>query len=85
MKLTIHDIADMLVGIAKPWGKNLKIFTQSYWGKNSEYWLHVYVSPDKEIIEKLLKLQWWNFEESELVEIIPILQSADYERLFKLY
>ena len=40
---------------------------------------------DKEIIEKLLKLQWWNFEESELVEIIPILQSADYERLFKLY
>ena len=40
---------------------------------------------DKEIIEKLLKLQWWNFEESELVEIIPILQSADYERLIKLY
>ena len=51
MKLTIHDIADMLVGIAKPWGKNLKIFSQSYWGKNLEYWLHVYVSPDKEIIE----------------------------------
>ena len=51
MKLTIKDIGYMLVGIAKPWGKNLKIFTQSYWGKNSEYWLHVYVSPDKEIIE----------------------------------
>ena len=51
MKLTIHDIADMLVGIAKPWEKNPKIFSQSYWGKNLEYWLHVYVSPDKEIIE----------------------------------
>ena len=41
----------MLVGIAKPWEKNPKIFSQSYWGKNLEYWLHVYVSPDKEVIE----------------------------------
>lgn len=51
MKLTIADIGYMLVGIAKPWEKNPKIFSQSYWGKNLEYWLHVYVSPDKEIIE----------------------------------
>lgn len=51
MKLTIHDIGYMLVGIAKPWEKNPKIFSQSYWGKNLEYWLHVYFSPDKEIIE----------------------------------
>ena len=51
MKLTIKDIGYMLVGIAKPWEKNPKIFSQSYWGKNLEYWLHVYVSPDKEIIE----------------------------------
>ena len=51
MKLTIHDIADMLVGIAKPWEKNPKIFSQSYCGKNLEHWLHVYVSPDKEVIE----------------------------------
>ena len=51
MKLTIKDIDYMLVGIAKPWEKNPKIFSQSYWGKNLEYWLHVYVSPDKEVIE----------------------------------
>ena len=51
MKLTIADIGYMIVGIAKPWEKNPKIFSQSYWGKNLEYWLHVYVSPDKEIIE----------------------------------
>ena len=51
MKLTIADIGYMLVGIAKPWEKNPKIFSQSYWGKNLEYWLHVYVSPDKEVIE----------------------------------
>lgn len=51
MKLTIKDINYILVGIAKPWEKNPKIFSQSYWGKNLEYWLHVYVSPDKEIIE----------------------------------
>ena len=50
MKLTIKDIDYMLVGIAKPWEKNPKIFSQSYWGKNLEYWLHVYVSPDKEVI-----------------------------------
>ena len=51
MKLTIKDIGYMLVGIAKPWEKNPKIFSQSYWGKKLEYWLHVYVSPDKEVIE----------------------------------
>ena len=51
MKLTIKDIGYMLVGIAKPWEKNPKIFSQSYCGKNLEYWLHVYVSPDKEVIE----------------------------------
>ena len=51
MKLTIKDTDYMLVGIAKPWEKNPKIFSQSYWGKNLEYWLHVYVSPDKEVIE----------------------------------
>ena len=51
MKLTIHDIEYILVGIAKPWEKNPKIFSQSYWGKNLEYWLHIYVSPDKEITE----------------------------------
>ena len=51
MKLTIKDTDYMLVGIAKPWEKNPKIFSQSYWGKNLEYWLHVYVSPDNEVIE----------------------------------
>lgn len=51
MKLTINNINYMLVGIAKPWEKNPKIFSESYWGKNLEYWLHVYVSPDKEVIE----------------------------------
>ena len=51
MKLTIHDIGYMLVGIAKPWEKNHKVFSQSYWGKDLKYWLHIYVSPDKEVIE----------------------------------
>ena len=44
----------MLVGIAKPWEKNPKIFSESYWGKNVKYWLHIYVSPDKEVIEKYI-------------------------------
>ena len=51
MKMTIIDIGYILAGIAKPWEKNPKIFSESYWGKNLEYWLHIYVSPDKEIIE----------------------------------
>ena len=51
MKMTIIDIGYMLADIAKPWEKNPKIFSESYWGKNLEYWLHIYVSPDKEIIE----------------------------------
>lgn len=51
MKLTVHDIGYMLVGIAKPYEKAHEIFTQSHWGNGLEYWLHVYVCPDRQIVE----------------------------------
>ncbi len=40
---------------------------------------------DKEIINNLLKLKWWDFDEKELVLIIPLLQSQNYDELFKRY
>lgn len=43
MKMTIIDIGYMLAGIAKPWEANPKVFSQLYWGKDLEYWLHVCV------------------------------------------
>ena len=57
MKLTVHDIGYMLVGIAKPW-KDTEVFShwedrgafaQSHFGR--DYWLHVYVSPDRVLNE----------------------------------
>ena len=51
MKLTIHDIGYMLVGIAKPWEDNYRIFAGWHWNKNLEYWLHVYVSPERILYE----------------------------------
>ena len=35
---------------------------------------------DKEIIQKLLELKWWNFEENELIRIIPLLQSENFSK-----
>lgn len=46
MKLTVHDIGYMLVGIAKPW-KDTGAFAQSYWSNGLKYWLHIYISPDR--------------------------------------
>lgn len=51
MKLTIHDIGYMLVGIAKPLEKNPKVFSQSYWGKDLVSWLHVCVFPNNALTE----------------------------------
>ena len=51
MKLTVHDISYMLVGIAKPCENNHKIFAWSHRGKNLKYWLHVDVSPERLLIE----------------------------------
>lgn len=57
MKLAVHDICNMLVGIAKPWEdtevfaqwEDRGAFAQSHFGK--DYWLHVYVSPDRVLNE----------------------------------
>lgn len=51
MKLTINDIGYMLVGIAKPCKNDHRIFAGGHWGKNLEYWLHVYVSPERILYE----------------------------------
>lgn len=40
---------------------------------------------DDETIEKLLKLKWWEFEDSEINRIAPILCSNDINQLFELY
>lgn len=57
MKLAVHDICNMLVGIAKPWEdtevfaqwEDRGAFAQSHFG--TDYWLHVYVSPDRVLNE----------------------------------
>lgn len=51
MKLTIHDIGYMLVGIAKPCKNDHETFALGHWSKNLEYWLHVYVSPERRLNE----------------------------------
>lgn len=48
MKSAVHDICNMLIGIAKPWG-DTEVFAQSHFG--TDYWLHVYVSPDRVLNE----------------------------------
>ena len=45
MKLTIHDIGYMLVGIAKPLKDNHTIFCTSLWNWKGGYWLYLYVAP----------------------------------------
>jgi acetyltransferase-like isoleucine patch superfamily enzyme len=37
------------------------------------------------IIEKLEKIQWWNWPEEHIIEVIPLLQSGNVERLFDYY
>ena len=38
-----------------------------------------------DVIDKLLKLKWWNFEDSEINEICSILCSNDLDTLFTKY
>lgn len=40
---------------------------------------------DDETIEKLLKLKWWDFEDSEINKITSILCSDNLNQLFELY
>jgi acetyltransferase-like isoleucine patch superfamily enzyme len=40
---------------------------------------------DEPTIEKLLKIKWWNLEDSEINKISPILCSNNMETLFELY
>lgn len=38
---------------------------------------------DDETIEKLLEIKWWDFDEKDIIKIIPILQSNDIEKFIK--
>ena len=38
---------------------------------------------DRDTIDKLLKLKWWDYDEKQLVKIIPILQSNNFDKLLK--
>jgi acetyltransferase-like isoleucine patch superfamily enzyme len=38
-----------------------------------------------EIIDKLLKLKWWEFEDSEINKISHILCSDNFDELFRIY
>lgn len=40
---------------------------------------------EEETIEKLLKIKWWDFDEKEIINIIPLLQSEDISELIKRY
>ena len=39
---------------------------------------------EQETIE-LLKIKWWDFDEKEIINIIPLLQSEDISELIKRY
>lgn len=39
---------------------------------------------EEETIE-LLKIKWWDFDEKEIINIIPLLQSEDISELIKRY
>ena len=38
----------------------------------------------KDVIEKLLEIQWWNWEDEKINEILPILCSADSRKILEL-
>ena len=38
-----------------------------------------------EIIEKLLEIQWWNWSATDIAAAVPLLQSTDFEKLFKYH
>ena len=38
-----------------------------------------------EIIEKMLNIKWWDFEEEELVKVIPLLQSNNIDEFLLRY
>ena len=40
---------------------------------------------DKITIEKLLKIKQWDFEEKEIIKIIPLLQSTNIQKLIEKY
>ena len=40
---------------------------------------------DEITINKLLKIKWWDFDEKEIIEIIPLLQSENIQKLIDKY
>ena len=38
-----------------------------------------------EIIEKMLNVKWWDFEEEELVKVIPLLHSNNIDEFLLRY
>ena len=40
---------------------------------------------DDATIEKLLKIKWWDFDEKEIMKIIPLLQSENIQKLIEQY
>lgn len=40
---------------------------------------------DEETITKFLEIKWWNWGYEYIYEIIPLLQSCQYEKIFDLY
>jgi len=40
---------------------------------------------DNEVINKLLKLKWWDFEDEEIKQICPLLCSTNLDELFSKY
>lgn len=39
----------------------------------------------RQTIKKLLKIQWWNWDDRLLAEAVPILQSQNMDKLFQFY
>lgn len=40
---------------------------------------------DKDIIDKLLDIKWWDFKEEELINAIPLLQSNNIDEFISMY
>ena len=38
-----------------------------------------------EIIEKLLKIKWWNFPDEMLIKFIPLLMNADITKFIEVF
>ena len=40
---------------------------------------------NKENIDRMIEMQWWNWDEQRIADAVPILQSGDYDKLYEYW